>query len=90
MKTKINDLESEINTGTLYQENEKLSKKCQQLKDQSRRNNLIFYGIEGAGKQTWSDCETNGLRVLVDTCLSQMITFWCLYVRSMFLHWVSS
>ena len=64
METKINDLESELNTGTLYQENEKLSKKCQQLKDQSRRNNLIFYGTEGAGKQTWSDCETKVRKVL--------------------------
>ena len=63
METKINDLESELNT--LYQENEKLSKKCQQLEDQSRRDNLIFYGIEeGVGKETWNDCERKVRKVL--------------------------
>jgi hypothetical protein len=65
MESRIDDLETEITA--LYDENQKLNKKCQQLEDQSRRDNLIFYGIdEGTGKESWSDCEKKVRNVLKD------------------------
>ena len=56
MESRIETLETVINL--LYKENEQLKTTCQNLESQSRRDNLIFYGIkEETGNETWTDCE---------------------------------
>ena len=56
MESRISDLESKVTT--LQDQNMFLNRKCQQLEDQSLRDNLIFYSIkEESGIESWNDCE---------------------------------
>ena len=55
---KMKNMDTEI--GQLKQENVKLKGKVDKLEEQSRRENLIFYGIPEiteSEKETWEDCE---------------------------------
>ena len=65
MESRISDLESEVTA--LQDQNMFLNRKCQQLEDQSRRDNLIFYGIkEESDIESWNDCEKKVRSVLKD------------------------
>jgi hypothetical protein len=54
--------------GDLQAKNSALFEKLSRLEDQSRRDNLIFWGVpEKDGTETWNDCEQTVRSILSDT-----------------------
>lgn len=60
LKTELNELKQEL--GQVIQENVELKDRVRRLEDQSRRDNLMFFGIpettEGVN-ESWEDCENS-------------------------------
>jgi hypothetical protein len=48
----------------LLEENSKLEEKLDYLENQSRRSNLLFYGIPEADNENWDDCEKKVMGVI--------------------------
>ena len=42
---------------TVEKENKTLKNKLAYLEDQSRRNNIVIYGIPESNEESWADCE---------------------------------
>ncbi|KAK7502879.1 hypothetical protein BaRGS_00005828 [Batillaria attramentaria] len=75
-RTCMNDIEAlnskceilEAENSVLREKVEKMGTKLDDLENRSRRNNLIFYGIDMAQKESWADCETK-VRHVIDRVL---------------------
>ena len=64
IKQEVIGLKTEVNK--LRSENEALRKNVQYLEDQSRRDNLIFNGIEESENETWDDVEQKVRDIMAD------------------------
>lgn len=72
VESKVSELETQCSD--LQQENRELNKKldsltmkCDSLENHSRRNNLLFFGVErGRGFESWEECEAKVRKVIKD------------------------
>ena len=62
LSKQMTDLQTKVNN--LTKENKELKQKCEKLESQSRRENLIFHGINEEPKETWNDTEKKVRTVL--------------------------